>query len=323
MSMDVSQSKIKTWRQCRKQYYYKYVMKITKKFKPFPLLRGSIIHEMMESHYKGKDPWKSYKLSMKEHAKAIRLNPEEYGSMPEDLKMMMEGYFKFYKNEKLKPMRVEYEFRTKLVNDIFITGKIDLIARDQKLNWMVEHKCHNVIPSGSIVPYSNLQSALYVWVWNKEEDKKLDGVMWNYLSGKVPSRPQLLKNGEMSRRSSGTTWTIYRDELLKAGLDPKDYRDMREQLAGNEEQFFQRKFVTINKTMMKNIVEDTKTTALEIQKYAGKDQTRNLGRHCDYCEFKNLCVAQLKGLDDNYILKADFMKKEKKDEQLQRDRETD
>lgn len=312
--MDLSQSKIKTWRNCRKQYYYKYVMKITSKFKPEPLMRGSVLHEMLEAHYKGQDPWKKYKQFMKENEKAIRVHPEEYGHLPHNVKVMMEGYFDFYEDEKIKPLLVEYEFRTKLIDKIYLTGKIDMVAKEkkQKLTCTVEHKSHNTIPSGGMVPYANLQSSVYNWVLKKEEGMKIDGMMWNYILAKPPSVPQLLKNGEMSRRSSGTTWPVYLAELKKNKLNPKDYSDMKKSLKGNEENYYQRKIIPLSPTLIDNILEDTKMTAREIDKYAGIDQTRNLGRHCDYCEFKNLCIAQLKGLDDNYILKADFTKREKK-----------
>lgn len=315
--MDISQSKLKTWRGCRKAYFYKYVMKITKKYKPLPFMRGTIIHNMMEAHYLGKDPWKSFKRDMAANEKAIRINPEEYGDLGTHLKVLMKGYFDYYADEDLKPIKVEHNFRTKLVGKIFLTGKIDLIAKHDKLRWMTEHKCHNTIPTG-IIPYANLQSSLYVWAYNKEADKPLDGVMWNYLWGKVPSIPKPLKNGEMSRKKSSTTWAIYKHALLEAGLDPKEYLDVKKALRGNEEQYYQRQKLPIDKTMMNTIVEDTKTTALEIEKLAGKDQTRNLGYNCQRCEFKNLCVAQLKGLDTNFILKAEFKERKKEDEERHR-----
>lgn len=310
--MDISQSKITTWRLCRKQYYYKYIMKLEKKFKPYPLLRGSLIHEMLEEHYLGNDPWIKYDSFLQDNEKTLRLNPEEYKTMPRDTQLLMGGYFDFYEDEDINPIKVEYEFRSKLVKNIYLVGKMDVVARSQKLNWMVEHKCHNIIPTGSVVPFQNIQNALYIDVYNKENKKKIDGTLWNYLWGKSPTRPQLLKNGTMSKRSIQITWSMYRKSLREAKLNPKDYMDMKMQLKGNENLFYQRKFVPLNKTLTESIVEDTKTTALEIQKYAGKDQTRNLGRHCDYCEFKYLCLAQLKGLDDNYIIKADFKIKEKK-----------
>lgn len=309
--MEVSQSKIKSWRQCRQAYDYKYIQGLTKKFKPMPFMRGTIIHNMLEAHYLKKDPWKSFKKDIKENDKAIRLNPEEYGDLSGHLKILMEGYFEFYKKDKLKIISVEDEFRTQLVNDIYLVGKRDLVAQEDGLNWMTEHKCHNKIPDGSMIPYANLQSALYVWEYNKNNSKKLDGIMWNYLWGKPPTVPQLLKDGTMSKRSSQLTWPMYKTALKEAKLNPADYVDVKQELTGNESLYYSRKKVPLNKTLINNIVEDAKITALEIQKFAGKDKTRNLGYNCERCEFKNLCMAQLKGLDTNFIIKADFKRRDK------------
>lgn len=313
MSLNISQSKLKTWRSCRKAYHYKYGLKITKKHKSYPFLRGEIIHDMMEQHYLGKKPWAVFRKHMKANERIIRINPEEYGDMENQIKLLMKGYFAFYKNEKLKPLMVEHEFRVKLMAGVYLTGKIDMVARESKMRWLMEHKCHNIIPSGSTVPYTNIQSSLYKWAYEKEFGKPVEGIMWNYLWGKQQSIPQLLKNGEMSKRSTSLTWAMYKKALIDNDLDPADYQDMKEKLEGNELNFYQRKYLPVDNTMVGNIIEDTKTTAKEIMKYASKDQTRNLGRDCDYCEFKNLCLAQLKGLDHKFILKSEF-KERKKDE---------
>ena len=312
MSFEVSQSKIKTWRNCRKAYDYKYIQKLTKKHKSMPFLRGDIVHQMLEAHYKKEDPWSVYNKLIEENDKLLRTHVEEYGDLANNLKILMKGYFKYYQNEDIKPIKIESEFRIKLTSGIFIMGKMDMIARHQKMLWMGEHKCHNNIPTDSVVPYNNIQSSLYVWAYNKEHNKPLDGIMWNYLLGKPLSKPLLLKDGSMSKKAINTTWSLYRKALKENGLNPKDYYDMKERLKGNEDLIYQRKLIPTNKDIMDQIVEDATITAKEMLKYGGKDTTRNLTKSCDYCEFKNLCLAQLKGLDDNYILKSDFKKREKK-----------
>jgi hypothetical protein len=311
MSFEVSQSKVKTWRHCKKAYDYKYIQKLTKKFKPMPFLRGDIVHQMLEAHYLKKDPWPIFNKLIKDNEKPLRIYQEEYGDLAGNLKNLMTGYFSRYKKEDLKPIEVEHEFRVKLVGNIYVVGKIDLIARSQGMKWLGEHKCHNNIPTSSITPVANIQSPMYLWSYMKETGKKLDGVLWNYLLGRPLPVPQILKSGEMSRKKTSTTWPIYRAALKEAGLDPKDYLDMKEQLAGNEELIYQRKHIPTNKTIIENVVEDFKHTAQEIQKLGGKDTTRNLSWDCDRCEFKTLCTAQLQGLDYNFILKSDFKKREK------------
>lgn len=312
MTFNISQSKINCWRTCHNQYHYKYILYLQRKHKNYPFMRGTIVHDMLEQHYLKRDPWKPYNQAMKEYSKLFRVEREEYGDLPNDLKALMEGYFAFYKKEDLKPIDVEREFKVRLVNNIFMKGKIDLVAKSQGLKWITEHKVHNQIPNGSTVPYTNLQASIYTWAYREATGKTVDGVLWNYMLGKAPSKPQVLKNGTMSKRHTATTWPIYRQAVKDAGLDVRDYLDVKKKLKDNELNFYQRKFLPIDERMTKNILEDTKITALEIQKNAGKDRTKNLGRHCDYCEFKNLCLSELKGLDTKHIIKADFKKQEKK-----------
>ena len=245
-----------------------------------------------------------------------RLSTKPWGELSKVPKVNEDGqlYFSFYKKEDLKPLKVEYDFKVRLptsVSKIFLVGKIDLIAKAQNLKWITEHKCRNTIPSGSVIPYANLQSSTYGWAYKEETGEKIDGILWNDLWGKPAPKPQMLKNGTMSKRHSATTWPVYRQALLDNNLEPSDYLDVKQQLKGNEEQFYQRKFLPINQQMTKSILDDTVTTSLEMEKLKGKDRTRNLGFQCDRCEMKNLCMTELKGLDTSYILKAEYREREK------------
>lgn len=276
-----------------------------------PFLRGDIVHQMIEAHYKKEDPWAVFNKMIEENCDLLRIHAEEYGDLEGLLRTLMTGYFKHYKKEDLKAVSIEGEFKTEIAKGIYLNGKRDMIGISQGMRWMVEHKCHNIIPTSSAVPYHNTQSSIYVWTYNREHEKKVDGVMWNYLLGKPLPRPQLLKNGTLSKKITKTTWAVYKEEIKRHGLKLKDYYDVREQLLGNEEQVYQRQIVPNNEKMMDTIVEDMITSAREMEKLGGKDTSRNIDRHCDYCEFKNLCFAQLKGLDDNFILKSDFKRREK------------
>ena len=55
--MKVSQSKVKMWRQCKFAYHCKHVEKLRKKTKSRPLTFGTLVHEMLEAHANGDDPF--------------------------------------------------------------------------------------------------------------------------------------------------------------------------------------------------------------------------------------------------------------------------
>lgn len=61
-------------------------------------------------------------------------------------------------------------------------------------------------------------------------------------------------------------------------------------------------------------MEDTTSTAIEILNHGHQLKDRNLGRDCSWCSYKSICQAELMGLDVDYIIKADYEIKEKRDQ---------
>ena len=57
-SINVSQSKVKSWRHCHRQYHNRYVLGLQKKKIKRPFMFGTIIHNMAEADFEGKDPMK-------------------------------------------------------------------------------------------------------------------------------------------------------------------------------------------------------------------------------------------------------------------------
>src|SRR5690606_31309652 len=51
----VSNSSIKTWRKCKREYYYKFILKLEKKRAPAPLYKGKIIHELLEARIRSEE----------------------------------------------------------------------------------------------------------------------------------------------------------------------------------------------------------------------------------------------------------------------------
>ena len=319
--LEVHQSSLKTWRKCHKAYDYKYTQNLQKRHTPNALIRGTIVHAMIEAKAKGEDPWEVYDEYIHENHKVFQ-EEEEYFGIEEMISDIMEGYFTYYKNDDLKPYPIkkgkeiryaEHSFSVPLIEKegIYFGGTIDMIVSDSKDRiWLMDHKTHKTLPKGDL-SYLNIQSNLYAWAMSlMDELPNPTGMIWNYIRWKQPSKPQLLKNGSLSKSTKiDTTWGIYKKAVREAGLDIKDYEDMKEALEGKEEDFYVRHYLPFNEHVKKTILEDAKTTALEIKKNAGKLKDRNITRDCSWCEFYPLCQAELKGLDTSTILKFDFKEK--------------
>lgn len=319
----VHQSHIKTWRRCKRQYWYGYLLNLERRRRSYPLMRGTAVHDMIERHAKGHDPWPALDELRKKYAKLWEEEREYYGDPVAEITSIMRGYFSWYKKDPLTPIPLtpggdlaEHEFEVRLTPSILMRGKIDMLARDgMKRQWLVDHKTHKQLPTGDI-KYSDIQSAIYVWAAREINPKlKIDGVAWNYIRWKAPSVPLMLTGrktgGKMSRKACDTTWAVYRQALLDNGLDPADYADMEEKLDGREADFFVRQYLPVNETILENLLEESRTTAREMKRKAGHDRTRTIDKHCQWCEYYNLCQAELKGLDADFIRKHDFQEKKK------------
>jgi len=319
--LTVSNSKLNTWRQCRRKYYYSYVQKLKRRAKAVPLTRGSIIHNMLEVHISGGDPWERYKKDKEEiESKLMKGERPLYADMFKDIEFIMKGYFKFYKDDELiyrsykstdikgvtKKRYSEHYFEIEIAKGIDLNGYIDTVAKRiiDRLLWLIDHKTAKTIPDINL-KITDLQGSIYAWVMPRIGMPKPDGVMWNYLRTEGITLPTLNKNGALSKRKDmSCTWDIYRKEVKKHGLKTSDYLDMKDTLKGKETEFYVRQYIPLNDNIIDSLIGDAITTAKEIRKIAGKDKTRNIGLHCQWCDYKELCKIHLIGMDDSYELKT-------------------
>jgi hypothetical protein len=81
-------------------------------------------------------------------------------------------------------------------------------------------------------------------------------------------------------------------------------------LKGKEDTFFERVFLPIpNTDMTVEVVNDFLQTTAEIQaKRDGGRCTRNMSPfNCTTCEFRTLCEAEIRGLDADFVRKAEYV----------------
>lgn len=319
----VSQSSIKSWRRCRREYRYKNIENLEPKKPKPPLIYGTIVHEMIEMQIGGKDPFKVLKKYEQLYAKLWKEEREEYGDMIGDIRRTMTAYFKWYENDPLvwlqnkkTKKRSEHKGEVILADGIRLTFKVDGVARSKDGRiWLVDHKTTRELPGAEGYKYGDIQGVLYTKFLPEIGFPKVDGVCWNYIRKKPPAIPELLGNGELSKRQNiDTTWDVYLAEIKRHKLDPADYQDMKERLVGREHNFFVRTYFPVNDKIIKNVTNEAIMTAHEMEELSTEplSQVRSIDKHCNWCQFFNLCQAELRGLDAGFIRKKDF--KVRKDE---------
>lgn len=308
--MKVSQSKIKLWRKCRQAYDYKYVQKLRPKVKSRPLQFGSIVHKMLEAHADGDDPFET--LDLMKLPKMFDEELELYKDMLQDIRYLMTDYFSYYRGADLVYLRLnkknsEHEFEIELEPGIVITGKIDAFAKQQrkKLRWLVEHKTFKRAPSEDH-RWRNIQSAVYLTVNDLLGFPFCDGVCWDYLNNKPLSKPKVLKNGSLSKAKIVTLPSVVRDFMKKNNLSTTHYKSFIEQVEQSVPDHFFRVYSPVSKSVRDKVFNDFLKTARDIAEHHGEDNTKCIDLHCDYCEYEDICRAELQNLDVDYVIKRGY-----------------
>lgn len=333
---NISYSRIKVWRRCPREHFYRWGLKLEKKSPPIQLVRGKILHELMEARIEGQ-PWEPILVGYeKEYAKLFDEEKEEFGDVPGDIKKIFCGYNRKYENDRLEylqfPVEQKQENGTKvtvlkqaelpLEFELFpgakFKGVMDALAKDTQGNvWVVEHKTHKKIPDDE-VRLSALQAILYVWALPKAGYPKPVGILWDYLRTKAPVIPESLKTGGLSKRKNiDSTYQTYLDEVKRLGLNQEDYQDILNLLRVKPDNFYKRVyFPAPSKHTINEVVHDFIESAKEIVESGPKKKTRALSPFtCRGCSYAMLCRCELLDLDTEFVISRDYRKKGQKDEQ--------
>ena len=322
--VNVSVSKLKTWKTCQQKWSYKYVQNLRPKAKSRPLTLGGLVHKCLEAHDMGED-WvqiiRDYNTN--EYSKLFLEEKAELGDIPQDTLRLCRAYFNNYSeiDKHFEVLACEVGFIIRVPgSNVVIEGIIDKVARNKTTGkvWGIEHKTAKKGIPTETYRATDIQTTVYEWalaVMAPElgfEPKDLGGIMFDYLKTKPLSIPKLLKNGTMSKAKIDTDKWTYIEALKKAGLDPADYADFIATL--DTEKLFRRIPLAKSKTMVKLIMTDFLNGVNQMVEYSDKP-TRNLAWTCDVpkCEFRQLCMAELQGLDTKGIIEMSFEKREEED----------
>lgn len=316
-----SWSEVNLHRRCPKAHDYRYRQRLQRKRPITPMLVGKILHEMLHTHVLTKrnksvteDAWDVLEKYEKVYRDFFREEQEEYGDIPGNCARLFTAYLKKYKHDDLTYEESETFVATDLATDLRFVGYIDKVAVDpQQRRWLMDHKFHKSIPD-SEHRFHELQLILYLWAWNRwRSDKPADGICWDYARTAPPTEPAVLKSGELSQKASiRCDRATYEAAIQRESLDPKPYAKFLKHLEKNDLMFFERVFLPApKKEQIQAIVEDFRTTAVIIQKTKGIAPRHMSKFNCQGCEFKQLCEAEVRGLDAKFVKKAHYQPREK------------
>jgi len=318
----VSQSKARRWDTCRASYHYKYNLLLHRRRVARPLTFGSAVHKVIEDTVEGVprknlkkslDKWANEELADKKYFTA---EVELFREAVEDAWTIMREYEDFWPANHLTYLEVngrksehEIHFEPK-GEDFIITGKIDAYAQSKnKLKWMVEHKSGKSFMSED-ERWRSIQVALYDVVGAELGFPTVDGIVWDMIKSKPPTRPQLLVKGTFSLKAlDSLPMTVY-NTIMEAGQNPNNYPTLLAAAERNRSNYFQRIFQPVTSNVKTHLYKTFTETARDILDNGHKTHRMTIGKHCSWCDYEPICRAIMTDSDPDYVMEKEFTRAE-------------
>ena len=313
--MKISQSKLKTFRRCPKQYEYKYIEGLEPTRKSVPLALGNWIHSMLEAHYKGEDWLETYGELTHKFNGFLAEEKEHYGDLPGISARLMNGYMDFWEEEdkNLEIISVEEEFEVDIGKGLLFKFKPDMIVKDKRDGMIScwDHKSNKTLPDTEW-RNTDIQSTLYLWALN-QLGIKVDQFIFNYIRTKPPTVPRMTKAGRMSKVKIETDYPTLKSFIEENDLVIDDnLQTWLDNLKANSN-FYKRISIAKPQLLTNTMIEELYSTATMINFMDSDDDLayyRVLNKACDWdCSFQDLCNADLMGSPQaNQIRKQRYQK---------------
>ena len=344
-TLSLSFSGAQKWRDCQQAYDYNYRHKIRPKSRSAPLTLGNWLHSYLERYYKviklrpDVETLAAHEYAVSQTAAEYTPKIESYAlaagvagqqDVVEDLLKLPETgvdianrYYHYRGKEDASRYEIlVVEERVEHPADVAlrVPGIIDLIVRDRSTDeiQMWDHKSTGNVPDRNS-HILDMQLVLYAIAVERLHGVVIDKLVWNYMRTKLPATPELLKTRKKGeppsltvRKDLDSDWQTYMDALLENGLDPEEdrYKLVLGRLQPRAlEVFFPRHNLYLLDEVRPLVMTDFRSTARDINRaYADPDWTpiRNLGRACNWCDYRKVCEAVVTGGDPTEIIDRQF-----------------
>lgn len=316
MKETISFSEINAWSTCRKKWEFLYVRNLVpKKARRVPMF-GSCGHKGLEALHKGLNYTEAIDKWVKDQITAEEWFEEEVADIEligTQAKNILRRYEPIFKRSNWKILEAEKRFEIPVAGlTTKLIGYIDLIIEDETgKQWVVEDK----FPSTSFKSEEDVELDAQLGIYHYVALRKgfdVVGLIYEQLIQKIPAIPTLNKDGSVSRKEIYTDWETYEGVIKDQGLDSKDYLDVKDKLAKKE--FFKRFHIYRSKHEVRLFMRDVERRIWSIIKKK-KHIYRSEGfLACPTCPYKELCLAELRGHDTDYLIEENFeLKKNRKE----------
>lgn len=322
--MNISYSRVAAYMSCPFAHYLGYELGVSSTKPQKPLYFGSDFHRLLELRGNKEE----LKQALKEITEAYyELKPqwqEELGSnYLENLRSIFNDYQKVYKGTPL-PTITERDFEIPMFNHrgetYFFKGKIDeLYLRKQRSTGkryikVGEHKTFSRRPDSSTL-VMNIQKNLYAKAVQFLYGFLPRSVIWDYIHSTPALEPIWLEKSKRFSNAKSNLITPY--SWLRAckahGITDEATLARADDFRGNIPSFFFRVEQDYMPRMVENTWQGFMFQAQLIARYGAKNKTKNMGRNCTFCSYRDICYTQLTGGNLEYLFERSYVIEPRKD----------
>ncbi len=312
--MNISYSRFSTYLRCPYAHFLRYVEKITSTAPARPLHFGSDFHKLLEvrkDKSKVKEEWKHMRDEFYEMPASWQSELGE--NYPEDLKVIFNDYMTQWKGTPM-PTATEQSFNLPIGSEngetIAFVGVIDEMYVVDKTIEIGEHKTFNAMPNMNTL-VMNSQKSLYCkateMIWGKLPTK----VRWDYIKSTPAKYPVWLEKSKRfsTAASKDITPRSWARACKEKGIEDPEILKQGEAYKDNVSNFFFRVEQDVFPEMVEDVFNGFLYTCRDIINRGRENKTKNLTRDCSWCEYRDICHAEMSGGDREYVIAEKFVKK--------------
>lgn len=326
--MHISYSRFSSYLRCPYLHFLRYIEGITSTTPARPLHFGSDFHKLLEvrkSKAKVKKEWQRMRDEFYEMPASWQSELGE--NYPEDLKTIFEDYMKMWKDTPI-PDETEHPFElnigTENGEDILFVGVIDELYKTDTGIDIGEHKTFSRPPDMNTL-MMNTQKSLYCKateiIWGQLPDK----VRWDYIKSTPAKYPVWLEKSQRfsTAASKDITPASFKRACKELGIKDKDTLAQAEQYAGNENNFFFRIQQDVYPEMVEEVFNGFVYTCRDIINRGKENKVKNITRDCSWCEYRDICMAEMSGNDREYVIQEKYQRREETNNGTEESTESD
>lgn len=211
--------------------------------------------------------------------------------VPENVRTLPQGFSRDSNNQ-----LYFYEFA------VVYQGTIDMIVEKDGELFIVDHKTRRAFKDSTFHLDVDTQISSYAWAANQFLQKPVTGIIFNELKKNYPQKPNVLKDGSLSKsKSQNTTYELYKEAIKERGFPIEGYDGILDYLKNQDESYVRRLEVERNQKQLEIQSEYIFQEAVEMLNNPFIYPTPN-EMNCPSCPFKYPCLARQEGEDETHIL---------------------